>query len=33
MNPRLPVRRFDVFAEYTKQKAMKDGVQEDEAEG
>jgi hypothetical protein len=33
MNPRLPVRRFDVFAEYTKQKAMKDGMPEDEAEG
>jgi len=33
MNPRLPVRRFDVFAEYTKQKAMKDGMHEDEAEG
>lgn len=33
MNPRLPVRRFDVFAEYTKQQAMKDGKPEDEAEG
>ncbi len=33
MNPRLPVRRFDVFAEYTKQQAIKDGVPEDEAEG
>jgi hypothetical protein len=33
MNPRLPVRRFDVFAEYTKRKAIKDGVPEDEAEG
>jgi hypothetical protein len=33
MNPRLPVRRFDVFAEYTKQQAMKDGMPEDEAEG
>src|SRR5690349_11041038 len=33
MNPRLPVRRFDVFAEYTKQKAMQDGMPEDEAEG
>src|SRR6478735_8082968 len=33
MNPRLPVRRFDVFAEYTKQKAIEDGMPEDEAEG
>src|SRR5690242_14195976 len=33
MNPRLPVRRFDVFAEYTKQQSMKDGMPEDEAEG
>ncbi|HUP28507.1 MAG TPA: hypothetical protein VM409_08745 [Chloroflexia bacterium] len=31
--PRMPVRRFDVFAEYNKQKAMKDGIPEDEAEG
>jgi len=33
MNPRLPVRRFDVFAEYTRQKAIEDGMPEDEAEG
>jgi hypothetical protein len=33
MNPKAPIRRFDVFAEYTKQKAMQDGMPEDEAEG
>ncbi len=32
-NPKAPIRRFDVFAEYTKQKAMQDGMPEDEAEG
>jgi hypothetical protein len=32
-NPRAPIRRFDVFAEYTKQKAMQDGMAEDEATG
>ena len=31
--PRMPIRRFDVFAEYNKQKAMQDGMPEDEAEG
>ena len=30
--PRMPIRRFDVFAEYNKQKAMQDGMPEDEAE-
>lgn len=33
MNPKAPIRRFDVFAEYTKQKAMQDGMPEDQAEG
>jgi hypothetical protein len=33
MNPRMPVRRFDVFAEYNRQQAIKDGMLEDEAEG
>ncbi|MEO8286075.1 MAG: hypothetical protein ABI670_06530 [Chloroflexota bacterium] len=33
MNPRLPVRRFDVFAEYTRQQAVLDGMPEDEAAG
>lgn len=33
LKPRMPVRRFDVFAEYTKQKALKKGMPEDEAEG
>ena len=32
-NPKAPIRRFDVFAEYTKQKAIQDGMPEDEAEG
>jgi hypothetical protein len=32
-NPKAPIRRFDVFAEYTKQKAVQDGMPEDEAEG
>src|SRR5687768_9135369 len=31
--PRMPIRRFDVFAEYNNQKAMQDGRPEDEAEG
>ena len=31
--PKMPIRRFDVFAEYTKQKAIVDGMPEDEAEG
>jgi len=31
--PRMPVRRFDVFAEYTRQQALKKGMPEDEAEG
>src|SRR6476619_3276116 len=33
MHPRLPIRRFDVFAEYNRQKAIKDGMPEDEAAG
>lgn len=33
MKPRAPIRRFDVFAEYNRQKALDDGVPEDEAEG
>jgi hypothetical protein len=32
-NPKAPIRRFDVFAEYTRQKAVQDGMPEDEAEG
>ena len=31
--PKAPVRRFDVFAEYNRQKALKEGLPEDEAEG
>jgi hypothetical protein len=31
--PKAPVRRFDVFAEYNRQKAIKEGLPEDEAEG
>ena len=26
MNPKAPIRRFDVFAEYTRQKALQDGM-------
>lgn len=33
LRPRLPVRRFDVFAEYNRQKAIEDGVPPDEAMG
>lgn len=33
MNPKAPIRRFDVFAEYTRQKALQDGMSEAEAEG
>lgn len=33
LHPRLPIRRFDVFAEYNRQKAVEDGVPEDEAMG
>jgi hypothetical protein len=32
-NPKAPIRRFDVFAEYTRQKALQDGMAEDEAAG
>jgi hypothetical protein len=31
--PRLPIRRFDVFAEYNRQEALAKGVPEDEAAG
>ena len=31
--PRMPVRRFDVFAEYNRQEAIKKGMAADEAEG
>lgn len=31
--PKAPIRRFDVFAEYTRLKAIEDGMPEDEAEG
>jgi hypothetical protein len=31
--PRRSVRRFDVFAEYNRQKAMKEGQPEDQAKG
>ena len=33
MNPRLPIRRFDVFAEYNRLKAIKDGADEAHAKG
>ena len=33
LKPRMPVRRFDVFAEYNRQKALEQGKPEDEAEG
>ena len=33
LKPRMPVRRFDVFAEYNRQKALEKGMPEDEAEG
>lgn len=33
LHPRMPVRRFDIFAEYNRQKAMEDGIPEDEAAG
>ncbi|MDQ6693224.1 MAG: hypothetical protein M3014_02210 [Chloroflexota bacterium] len=33
LKPRMPVRRFDVFAEYNRQKALTKGVPEDEAAG
>lgn len=33
LRPRLPIRRFDVFAEYNRQKAIEDGVPSDEAMG
>jgi hypothetical protein len=31
--PRLPIRRFDVFAEYNRQEALAKGMPEDEAAG
>jgi hypothetical protein len=33
LKPRMPVRRFDVFAEYNRQEAIKKGMAPDEAEG
>ena len=33
LKPRMPVRRFDVFAEYTRQKALQKGTPSDEAKG
>ncbi len=33
MKPKVPIRRFDVFAEYNRQKAIQDGMPPDEAEG
>ena len=33
LRPRLPIRRFDVFAEYNRQKALEDGIPPDEAMG
>jgi hypothetical protein len=33
VKPRLPIRRFDVFAEYNRRKALADGIPEDDAEG
>jgi hypothetical protein len=33
VKPKAPVRRFDVFAEYNRQKALTEGRPEDEAEG
>ena len=32
-SPRMPIRRFDVFAEYSRQQAEEDGVPPDEAAG
>jgi hypothetical protein len=31
--PKAPIRRFDVFAEFNRQKAIEDGMEPDEAEG
>ncbi len=31
--PRMPIRRFDVFAEYTRQERLAKGLPEDEAKG
>lgn len=33
LKPRMPVRRFDVFAEYNRQRAIQKGMAPDEAEG
>jgi hypothetical protein len=33
VKPRLPIRRFDVFAEYNRRKALDDGITPDEAAG
>ncbi|HEY3281816.1 MAG TPA: hypothetical protein VGN26_06035 [Armatimonadota bacterium] len=33
LKPRMPIRRFDVFAEYNRLEALRDGLPEDEAKG
>lgn len=33
LKPKAPIRRFDVFAEYNRQKAIEDGMEPDRAEG
>ena len=33
LRPKAPIRRFDVFAEYNRQKALEDGMPPDEAKG
>ena len=33
VKPRAPIRRFDVFAEFNRQKAIRNGMPEDEAAG
>src|SRR5690242_8687464 len=33
LKPRAPIRRFDVFAEYNRDKSIEEGMPPDEAEG
>ena len=33
IKPKAPIRRFDVFAEYTKLQALRDGMSPEEAKG
>ncbi len=33
LKPKAPIRRFDVFAEYNRQQAMKEGTREAQAKG